>query len=58
MQSGRSYVKDSGDFLKKIRNLGSFPENAILVTANVAGVYSSILHKAGLQALTWGGITK
>ena len=58
MQSGRSYVKDSGDFLKKIKNLDSFPENAILVTANVAGVYSSILHKAGLQALTWGGITK
>ena len=35
MQSGRSYIKDSGDFLKKIKNLGSLPKNAILVTADV-----------------------
>lgn len=51
MQSGRSYVKDSGDFLKKIKKLGSLPENAILVTENVAGVYPSTSHKAGLQPL-------
>ena len=51
IQSGRSYVKDSGDFLKKIKKLGSLPENAILVTENVAGVYPSTSHKAGLQPL-------
>ena len=50
MQSVRSYIKDSGDFLKKIKNLGFFPENAILVTADVVGLYPSIPHKAGLQA--------
>ena len=36
MHSDRSNVKDSGDFLKKIKNLGSLPENVILVTADVA----------------------
>ena len=50
-QSGRSYIKDSGDFLKKIKNLGSLPENVILVTADVVGLYPSIPHEAGLQAL-------
>ena len=51
MQSGRSYIKDSRDFLKKIRNLGYLPENAILVTADVVGLYPSIPQEAGLQAL-------
>ena len=51
MQRGRSYIKDSGDFLKKIKNLGSLPENAILVTADVVGLYPSIPHEPGLQAL-------
>ena len=51
MQRGRSYIKDSGDFLKKIKNLGSLPENAILVTADVVGLYPSTPHEAGLQAL-------
>ena len=51
MESGRSYIKDSGDFLKKIKNLDSFPENAILVTADVVGLYPSIPNKAGLKAL-------
>ena len=51
MQSGRSCIKDSGDFLKKIKTLGSLPENAILVTADAVGFYPSILHEARLQAL-------
>ena len=51
MQSGRSYIKDSGDFLKKMKNLGSLPENAILVTGDVFGLYPGIPHEAGLQAL-------
>ena len=38
MQSGRYYIIDFGDFLKKIKNLGSFPENTILVTADVVGL--------------------
>ena len=51
MQRGRSYIKDSGDFLKKIKDLGSLPENAILVRVDVVGIYPSIPHEAGLQAL-------
>ena len=51
MQNGWSYVKDSGDFIKKINNLDSIPENAILVTADVVGSYSSIPHEVGLRAL-------
>ena len=52
MQSGWSYIKDSGDFLKKIKNVGNIPENAILVTADVVGLYPNILHNAGLKALS------
>ena len=51
MQRGWWYIKDSGDFIKKTRNLGSFPENAILVTADVVGLYPRIPHEAGLKAL-------
>ena len=51
MQSGWSYVKDSGDFIKKINNLHSIPQNAILMTANVVGLYPSIPHEVGLRAL-------
>ena len=49
MQSGRSYIKDSGD-LNKI-NLGSLPENVILETTDLVNLYPSIPHEAGLQAL-------
>ena len=51
MQMGWSYIKDSGDFIKKTRNPGSIPENAILVTADVVDLYPSIPHEAGLKAL-------
>ena len=51
MQSCWSYIKDSGDSLKKISNVGNIPENAILVTADVIGMYPNIPHNAGLKAL-------
>ena len=51
MKSGKSYVKDTGDFLEKIKNLGKIPEDAFLVTADIVGLYSSIPHDAGLEAL-------
>ena len=51
MQRGWSYIKDSGDFIKKTQNLGSIPENAILVTADVVGLYHSIPNEAGFKAL-------
>ena len=47
----RGCIKDSGDFIKKTQNLDSIPENAILVMADVVGLYPSIPHEAGLKAL-------
>ena len=43
--------KDSGDFIIKIKRIGSVPENAILVTADVVGLYPSITQDVALKAL-------
>ena len=51
MQSRGSCIKDSGDFIKKIKNIGTIPKDSILVTADVVGLYPSIPHEAGLKAL-------
>ena len=51
MQEGMSYIKDSNDFKHKIRDLKDTPNDALLVTADVVGLYSTIPHEAGLQAL-------
>ena len=51
MENGWSYIKDSNDFMKKIKHLKSIPDNAILVTEDVVGLYRSIPHEAGLRAL-------
>ena len=51
MQEGWSYIKDTEDFLKKVQNMGKTPEDSILVTADVVGLYPSIPHNAGLKAL-------
>ena len=39
------------DLLEKIKEIGNIPEDAILVTADVAGLYLSIPHELGLKAL-------
>ena len=51
MKAGKSYIKDTDDFLEKLKNLGNIPSNAILITADVVGLYPSIPHDAGLQTL-------
>ena len=38
--------------MKKIRKVENIPENVILVTADVVGLYPNIPHNAGLKALT------
>ena len=50
MKRGKFYIKDSVDFIDKIKNLQNIPERAILVTANEVGLYPSIPHKASLNA--------
>ena len=51
LKSGVSYFKDANGFLFKLKNLGKIPENAFLVTADVVGLYPSILHDEGLEVL-------
>ena len=51
MQSGKLYIKDSGDFISNIKNLENIPGGAILAAADVVGLYPSIPHEASLNAL-------
>ena len=51
MQKGKSYIKDSNDFINKIRDISSTPEGSLLVTGDVVGLYRSIPHELGLEAL-------
>ena len=50
MQNGASYIKDSNNFKSKIKNI-DIPNDALLVTADVVGLYPSIPHEADLSAL-------
>ena len=50
MQNSWSYLKESGDFLNKMKNISSIPED-ILVTADVVSLYPSLPHTPGLAAL-------
>ena len=49
IQKEKSYIKDSSDFVNKIKSLQNIPEGAILVTADVVGLYRSIPQEAGLK---------
>ena len=51
VRSGMSYIKNTNDSLPKLKNLKKVPGNAILVTADIAGLYPSILHNEGLEVL-------
>ena len=51
MKAGKSYIKDTSHFSEKLENLGNIPSNALVVTADVVGLYPSIPHNAGFQAL-------
>ena len=52
MQSAKSYIKDTSDFLRKLNELGKLLENAILVTTDVIDFYPKIPHADGLEALS------
>ena len=47
----RSYIKDTNDFLRKLRDLPALPENALLCTIDVVGLYPNIPHNDGLTVL-------
>ena len=47
-----SPLKDTGDFLNKLKELGSVPQSAELVTVDVVGLHPSIPYQDGLDALS------
>ena len=51
MQNGWSYIRDSNDFINKIKNLKNIPSNSILVTAYIVYLYPSIPYELGLNAI-------
>ena len=47
----KSYVKDTDDFLKKLRDLPDLPEESIICTIDVVVLYPSIPNEEGLRFL-------
>ena len=46
-----SYIRDTCDFLRHIQNMeGRLPENAVLVTIDVTGLYTHIPRDEGIKA--------
>ena len=50
-QAVKSYIKDTNEFLKKLRSVPKFPCRIILCTMDVVGLYANILHEEGLSVL-------
>ena len=46
-----SYITDTNDFLKKLRDLPDLPEDSIICTIDVVGLYPSIPNEEGLSFL-------
>ena len=44
-----SYVKDTNDFLNKLKDMDRFPEGAILVTIDIVDLFPHISHNEGLH---------
>ena len=51
MQKSWDFIKDSGEFIEKIKTISNIPDDAISVTADAVGLYPSIPHEFGLKAL-------
>ena len=51
VSQSRSYVKDTNHFLSRLSELGRIPEGALLCTVDVVGLYPSIPHREGLEAI-------
>ena len=46
-----SYIRDSFNFIGKLRSRNSLPKDAHFVTIDVVGLYPSIPHDDGLKAM-------
>ena len=49
MQRGWYYIKDSGDFIEKIKRISNIPDDVVLVTADFVGLYPSIPQEVDLK---------
>ena len=52
MGLAKSYIRDTSDFLKRLKELVNVPQNALLVTSDGVGLYPSISHQDGLKAIS------
>ena len=50
MSSAKSYIRDTSNFSKKLKELPSVTQNALLVTAEL-GSYPNFPYRDGLEAL-------
>ena len=50
-QAVKSYIKDTNEFLKKLRSLPKLPDDIIFCTMDAVGLYPNIPHEEGLSAL-------
>ena len=41
MRNGNSYIRDSSHFIERMKNIRLIPDNAMLVTADMEGLYPS-----------------
>ena len=47
----KSYIKDTNDFLKNLRDLPDLPQDSIICTIDAVGLYPSIPNEEGLRFL-------
>ena len=50
-QNVKSYVRDTNDFLSKLASLPPLPDDVVLCTIDVVGLYPNIRHDEGLIAM-------
>ena len=46
-----SYIRDTQDFINKIKDIGPLPEGAILATLDVTSLYTNIPNQEGIVAV-------
>ena len=51
MQNGWSYIRESGDFIEKMKRIRKIPEGSFLITADVVCLYPSIVHNESILVL-------
>ena len=50
-QKVKSFIKDTNDFLNKLNELRDLPDEFIICTINVVGLYPNTQQKEGLEAI-------